>query len=100
LVLGLAFPTGDVGQLSSAVSSLITLARKVLCAELGWLEASDRFGVDGACGEMEIVVLPDTTYVLIDHIHDSRLIYTDGRDFPAKMAAAIQSAAGSVIFVM
>jgi hypothetical protein len=35
---------------------------------------------------MEIVVLPEVTYVLIDHIHDNRRIYTDGRDFPANMA--------------
>jgi hypothetical protein len=39
----------------------------------------------GPYGEMEIVVLPSTTYILIDHIHDSRRIYTDGRDFPANM---------------
>jgi hypothetical protein len=31
---------------------------------------------------MEIVVTPDTTYVLIEHIHDSRRIYTDGRGWP------------------
>jgi hypothetical protein len=32
---------------------------------------------------MEIVVLPETTYILIDHIMDShRRIYTDGRDWP------------------
>ena len=37
-------------------------------------------------GEMEVVVVPETTYILIDHIHDSRRIYTDGRDFPANMA--------------
>jgi len=42
--------------------------------------------VMGPYGAMEIVVLPETTYILIDHIHDSRRIYTDGRDFPAKMA--------------
>jgi hypothetical protein len=30
---------------------------------------------------MEIVVTPDTTYILIDHIHDSRRIFTDGRDW-------------------
>src|SRR5215469_2434674 len=40
----------------------------------------------GPYGEMEIVVLPEVTYVLIDHIHDNRRIYTDGRDFPANMA--------------
>jgi hypothetical protein len=34
---------------------------------------------------MEIVVLPDTTYVLIDHIHDDRRIFTDGRDWPAEL---------------
>jgi len=32
---------------------------------------------------MEIVVVPETTHVLIDHIHDSRRIFTDGRDWPA-----------------
>ena len=33
---------------------------------------------------MEIVVFPDITYILIDHIRDSRRrIYTDGRDMPA-----------------
>jgi hypothetical protein len=34
---------------------------------------------------MEIVVTPDTTYILIDHIHDSRRIFTDGRDWPAEI---------------
>ncbi len=28
---------------------------------------------------MEIVVTPDTTHILIEHIHDSRRIHTDGR---------------------
>jgi hypothetical protein len=32
---------------------------------------------------MEVVVMPDTTYVLISHVNDSyRRIYTDGRDWP------------------
>jgi len=32
---------------------------------------------------MEIVVLPETTYILVDHVMDSHLrIYTDGRDWP------------------
>jgi hypothetical protein len=32
---------------------------------------------------MEIIVLPETTYVRIDHTHDShRRIFTDGRDWP------------------
>ena len=32
---------------------------------------------------MEIVVTPDTTYILISHVNDSyRRIYTDGRDWP------------------
>jgi hypothetical protein len=42
--------------------------------------------VMGAYSPMEIVVTPDTTYILIEHIHDSRRIYTDGRDFPPDMA--------------
>jgi len=41
--------------------------------------------VMGAYEPMEVVVLPDTTYILIDHIHDDRRIHTDGRDFPADM---------------
>jgi hypothetical protein len=33
---------------------------------------------------MEIVITPETTYILISHINDSyRRIYTDGRDWPA-----------------
>ena len=31
---------------------------------------------------MEIVVTPGTTHILIQHIHDGRRIYTDGRDWP------------------
>jgi hypothetical protein len=31
---------------------------------------------------MEIVILPHTTYIMIDHIHDDRRIFTDGRDWP------------------
>src|SRR5579872_3550161 len=30
---------------------------------------------------MEVVVTPATTYILIQHIHDQRRIYTDGRSF-------------------
>jgi hypothetical protein len=41
--------------------------------------------VMGAYAPMEIVVTPDTSYILIEHIHDSRRIHTDGRDFPADM---------------
>src|SRR5262249_20966921 len=31
---------------------------------------------------MEIVITPETTYLLIEYIRDSRRIYTDGRDWP------------------
>ena len=32
---------------------------------------------------MEIIVLPETTYIRIDHTHQShRRIHTDGRDWP------------------
>jgi hypothetical protein len=33
-------------------------------------------------GEMEFVVTPETTYVLVQHILDDRRIFTDGRDWP------------------
>ncbi len=47
-------------------------------------------------GEMEIVVMPETTYILIDHIHDNRRIHTDGRAFPANMADIPQFAGYSI----
>jgi hypothetical protein len=31
---------------------------------------------------MEVVVTPATTHILIQHIHDTRRIFTDGRDWP------------------
>ena len=34
---------------------------------------------------MEVVITPNTTYLLIDHIHDSRRIFTDGRDWPEEV---------------
>jgi hypothetical protein len=38
-----------------------------------------------AYSPMEIVVTPDTTHILIEHIHDNRRIHTDRREFPADM---------------
>ncbi len=32
---------------------------------------------------MEIVITPETTHILTQHIHDARRIFTDGRPFPA-----------------
>jgi hypothetical protein len=37
-----------------------------------------------AYSPMEIVITPGTTYILIDHIHDDRRIFTDGRGWPAE----------------
>src|SRR5262249_46616661 len=35
---------------------------------------------------MEIIVLPETTYIRIDHIHDTvRRIFTDGREWPKEI---------------
>ena len=33
----------------------------------------------------EIIVTPRTTHMLMDHIHDSRRIFTDGRDWPQEI---------------
>jgi len=33
----------------------------------------------------EIIVTPRTTHMLMDHIHDSRRIFTDGRDWPKEI---------------
>src|SRR5258708_10261544 len=41
--------------------------------------------VTNGYGEMEFVVTPDTTYILVDHILDDRRIFTDGRDWPAEL---------------
>jgi hypothetical protein len=41
--------------------------------------------VTNGYGEMEFVVTPDTTYILVDHILDDRRIFTDGRDWPADL---------------
>lgn len=38
--------------------------------------------VTNGYGPLEIVVTPETTYILIDHILDDRRIFTDGRDWP------------------
>jgi len=39
-------------------------------------------------GPMEIVIMPDITYILIEYIHDTRRVFTDGRDWPAQVAPA------------
>jgi hypothetical protein len=39
--------------------------------------------VTNGYGEIEFVVTPETTYILVDHIQDDRRIYTDGREWPA-----------------
>jgi len=36
----------------------------------------------------EVVVTPQATHFLMDHIHDSRRIYTDGRDWPTEIESA------------
>ncbi|MFI5387130.1 MAG: hypothetical protein ACHQ50_13540 [Fimbriimonadales bacterium] len=38
-----------------------------------------------AYSPMEIVVTPEATHILIEHIHDNRRIHTDGRDWPTDM---------------
>ena len=34
---------------------------------------------------MEIIITPKTTHMLMGHIHDSRRIFTDGRDWPTEI---------------
>jgi hypothetical protein len=41
-------------------------------------------------GSMEFVVTPDTTHIFIEHVHDSRRIFTDGRDWPKDMHLTLQ----------
>lgn len=42
--------------------------------------------VTSGYGEVEFVVTPDTTHILVQHIHDNRRIFTDGRDWPADLS--------------
>ena len=39
---------------------------------------------------MEVVVTSGTTHLLMEHIHDSRRIYTDGRDWPEELEPAFR----------
>jgi hypothetical protein len=41
--------------------------------------------VTNGYGQMEFVVTPETTHILVQHIHDNRRIFTDGRDWPAEL---------------
>lgn len=41
-------------------------------------------------GTMEFVITPATTHVFIEHVHDSRRIFTDGRAFPADIVPTLQ----------
>jgi hypothetical protein len=49
-----------------------------------------------AYAPMEVVVTPDTTYILMEHIHDNRRIHTDGRSFPDTMEDDPQFAGYSI----
>ena len=41
-------------------------------------------------GAMEFVITPDTTHIFVEHVHDSRRIFTDGRDWPKDMHLTLQ----------
>jgi hypothetical protein len=41
-------------------------------------------------GDMEFVITPETTHILLEHVHDSRRIYTDGRDWPKNITPTLQ----------
>ena len=41
--------------------------------------------VTNGYGQIEFVVTPDTTHVLVQHIHDNRRIFTDGRTWPSNV---------------
>ena len=41
-------------------------------------------------GAMEFVITPDTVHIFIEHVHDSRRIFTDGRDWPKDITPTLQ----------
>ncbi len=45
--------------------------------------------VTNGYGEIEFVVTPRTTHILVQHIHDNRRIFTDGRPWPAEMVPTL-----------
>src|SRR5882762_4082696 len=65
-----------------------SLADQAAGGQGNWLTGSNCYppGMPGMMNlyqAVQIVVLPEITYMLIDHAHDShRRVYTDGRDWP------------------
>jgi hypothetical protein len=45
--------------------------------------------VTNGYGEIEFVVTPKTTHILVDHIYDNRRIFTDGRPWPAEITPTL-----------
>jgi hypothetical protein len=45
--------------------------------------------VTNGYGEIEFVVTPKTTHILVDHIYDNRRIFTDGRPWPAEIVPTL-----------
>jgi hypothetical protein len=41
--------------------------------------------VTNGYGQIEVVVTPRTTYIMVEHINDNRRIYTDGRGWPTEI---------------
>jgi hypothetical protein len=41
--------------------------------------------VTNGYGQMEMIVTPRTTYIMVEHINDNRRIYTDGRGWPTEL---------------
>src|SRR5262245_55442402 len=41
-------------------------------------------------GAAEFIITPETIHVLLEHVHDSRRIYTDGRDWPTTITPTFQ----------
>ena len=39
---------------------------------------------------IEFVITPDTVHMFIEHVHDSRRVYTDGRDWPKDITPTLQ----------
>jgi hypothetical protein len=54
-------------------------AQTFTCVSPGMPRATNGYG------EIEFVITPFTTYILVQHIDDDRRIYTDGRDWPTDL---------------
>jgi hypothetical protein len=67
------------GSIADQAAGGAGLDRDYLCMPPGMPRMMNLYGT------MEILLMPDTTYMLLSFLNDTRRIYTDGRDWPTSL---------------